>query len=207
MPWFLVDDDYPIHPGVLATSLAARGLWVTAGAWSSRRLTDVVPDHVLASLGSTPELAAELVAARVWKRVRGGYRFLQSGICKIPDRETVDNARKAKTARQGRWRDGQRRRPVDASTPPSTDASLLVTSTDTEGIPLTPAAAAAGEHRGQHKHCRACGTNPRGQPPPTPIPPRYQPPNGTPARGETVTAIAAEARQAITQTTQEGTTP
>jgi hypothetical protein len=116
MSWFLVDDQYPTHPDVLATSLAARGLWVTAGAWSSAHHTDVVPDHVLASLGSTPQLAGELAATRVWKRIRGGYRFVQDGICKIPEKETVDNARKLKTERQRRWREGQRRRPVDAST-------------------------------------------------------------------------------------------
>lgn len=120
MPWFLVDDDFPTHPGVLAISLAARGLWVTAGAWSSKRQTDVVPDHVVASLGGTPELAGELAAARAWKRVRGGYRFTQQGLCKIPSPETVDKQREMKTERQRRWREAQRRRNVDASTGPST---------------------------------------------------------------------------------------
>ena len=109
MPWFLVDDDYPNHPGVLAISLAARGLWVTAGAWSSKRLTDVVPDHVVASLGGTPELAAELAAAKVWRRARGGYRFIQDGTCKIPSPEAVENSRKSKAERQARWREKRRR--------------------------------------------------------------------------------------------------
>ena len=194
MPWFLVDDDFPTHPGVIATSLAARGLWVTAGAWSSKRPTDVVPDHVLASFGSTPELERELCTARVWKRVRGGYRFLQQGLCKIPSPETVDNQRKAKTERQRRWREGRRRRNVDAPTRASPGSF-----TDTEGIPLTPAADAAGEHHGQHKHCRACGTNPRGRPPPTPLPPQYQPPSGQPVDDATIARIAAQARQAITR--------
>jgi hypothetical protein len=49
---------------------------VTAGSWSSAHLTDgVVPVHVLASLGGTPELAAELVAAGLWRRTRQGYVF------------------------------------------------------------------------------------------------------------------------------------
>lgn len=57
-------------------SLAARGLWVTAGSWSSAHLTDgAVPDHVLGLLGGTPELAAELVAAGLWRRTRRGYVF------------------------------------------------------------------------------------------------------------------------------------
>ncbi len=78
MPWFPVDDSFHSHPKVLATSLAARGLWVTAGSWSNDHAhpTDgVISDHVLASLGGTPELAAELVAAGLWRRTRKGYVF------------------------------------------------------------------------------------------------------------------------------------
>jgi hypothetical protein len=76
MPWFPVDDSFYSHPKVLATSLAARGLWATAGSWSSAHLQDgAVPDHVLGSLGGTPELAAELVAAGLWRRTRRGYVF------------------------------------------------------------------------------------------------------------------------------------
>jgi hypothetical protein len=108
VPWFLVDDAFHHQDAVLATSMAARGLWVTAGAWSSAHHTDVVPDHVLAALGSTPELVTELVTKRLWKRVRGGYQFRQEGNCKIASQETVDNQRKMKTERQSRWRAGRR---------------------------------------------------------------------------------------------------
>jgi len=74
--WFKVDDRFYSHPKVLATSLAARGLWVGAGAWSSDHLTGgAVPDHALGLLGGSPELADELVTAGLWKRTRGGYRF------------------------------------------------------------------------------------------------------------------------------------
>ena len=76
MPWFPVDDSFYSHPKALATSLAARGLWATAGSWSSAHLTDgAVPDHVLGSLGGTPELADELCAAGLWRRTRRGYVF------------------------------------------------------------------------------------------------------------------------------------
>lgn len=120
MPWFLVDDQFPTDDRVLAVSLAARGLWVMAGAWSSAHRTDVVPDHVLTSLGSTPELVSELATARIVRRAKGGYRLLQPGLCKIPLQETVDKQRDMKTDRQRRWRESQRRRNVDASTGPST---------------------------------------------------------------------------------------
>jgi hypothetical protein len=76
MTWFKVDDRFYSHPKVLATSLAARGLWVSAGAWSSDQHTaGIVSDQALAMLGGTPELAAELVAAGLWKRSKGGHRF------------------------------------------------------------------------------------------------------------------------------------
>lgn len=73
---FTVDDRFHSHSKVVAISLAARGLWVSAGAWSSdHRKGGVVPDRVLATLGSTPELEAELLATGLWRRVRRGIRF------------------------------------------------------------------------------------------------------------------------------------
>lgn len=105
MPWFRVDDGFHSHPKALATSLAARGLWVTAGSWSSSHLTDgVVPDQVLASLGGTPELAAELVAAGLWRRRRQSYVFHEF-LSRNPSREAVENERKAAAERQRRRRE------------------------------------------------------------------------------------------------------
>jgi hypothetical protein len=79
---------------------------------SAHPTEDAVPDHVLTALGSTPKLAAELVNARLWKRARGGYRFIQEGTCKIPSAEDVERSRKSKAQRQARWRAA--RRTVDA---------------------------------------------------------------------------------------------
>jgi hypothetical protein len=189
-----MDDDFPTHPGALAVSLAARGLWATAGAWCSKRLTDVVPDHVLASFGSTRELEAELRAAGMVKRVHGGYRLVQPGLCKIPVKETHEHQRKLKSERQKRWREGRRRRDGDAST----DASPLDSITSTNKNPPNPPP--SGGHDGSHPNCRACGTSPRGKPPepkPTPTPPAFgdvHHVNGNPARGDAVAAAAARAR-------------
>ena len=202
MPWFQMDDDFPTHPGALAVSLAAKGLWATAGTWCSKRLTDVVPSHVLASFGSTSELEAELCAAGMLKRVRGGYQYVQEGLCKIPAKETVDYKRKLKSERQSRWREARRRREVDAPVDASTPGSFTSTSKEPPNPPPS------GGHDGSHPNCRACGTNPRGPSPPpvpTPIPPPFRQVhevNGKPARGKTVRAIADQARQAITR---EGT--
>lgn len=77
MPWFKVDDSFHSHPKVLATTPAALGLWVVAGAWSSANLTEgFVPDHALPRLIPDSEpLAKELVSNGLWTRAKGGYRF------------------------------------------------------------------------------------------------------------------------------------
>ena len=105
MPWFRVDDAFHSHPKVLATSLAARGLWATAGSWSSAHLTDgVLRDREVAALGGTPELAAELVTAGLWERRRGGYQF-HDWLSRNPSKEAVENGRKSDAERQRRRRD------------------------------------------------------------------------------------------------------
>lgn len=77
MPWFKVDDSFHAHPKVLAASPAALGLWVVAGSWSGGNLSDgFIPDHVIPRLlPDAAPLARELVAAGLWRRTRGGYRF------------------------------------------------------------------------------------------------------------------------------------
>jgi hypothetical protein len=77
MTWFKVDDSFYAHPKVLATDPAALGLWVVAGAWSSAHLTDgVVPDHALSRLLPGSEaLAQKLVAAGLWRRIKGAHKF------------------------------------------------------------------------------------------------------------------------------------
>lgn len=62
---------------VAAKCPAALALWVIAGSFSADKLLDgFVPDDDLPWLlpgGET--LAAELVAARLWRRVKGGHQF------------------------------------------------------------------------------------------------------------------------------------
>jgi hypothetical protein len=125
MVWFKVDDTFHSHPKQMAASLAAVGLWSVAGSWSSNHLTDgFVPDHVIPSLSrGAPELAKELCAAGLWRRVRGGYQFHQwnadgDGQARNPTRSEAMNGRN-KMASGGslgnhrRWHVGKGR--VDAS--------------------------------------------------------------------------------------------
>jgi general stress protein YciG len=79
MVWFKVDDSFHSHPKAMAVSLAALGLWTAAGSWSGAHLTDgFIPDRGVQLLArGESALAEELVAAGLWKRTKGGYRFHQ----------------------------------------------------------------------------------------------------------------------------------
>lgn len=73
---FTVDDRFHSHAKVLALSLAARGLWVSAGSWSSDHGTDgAVPRHVITALGGTHRQVAALVAAGMWGETPEGIEF------------------------------------------------------------------------------------------------------------------------------------
>lgn len=80
MTWFKVDDSFHSHSKVrkvASKAPAALALWVLAGSWSSAHLSDgyVSDDDLPWILPGSEELAAELVAARLWRRVKGGYQF------------------------------------------------------------------------------------------------------------------------------------
>jgi hypothetical protein len=222
VPWFPVDDAFHSHPKVLATSLAALGLWAKAGSWcmDPAHITDgVVPAHVLASLGGTDELAAELVTNRLWRRTRKGYVFndwFQWGSKRSAEQQRALSAVRAENGRKGGLASGKTRaKPKQVASPvasPLVDGGLNP-NTNTKELPPNPPQAGGSAHRGQHPNCRECGTNPRGkppEPPPTPVPPPVSDVlanGGRPLRGQDVAAIAAQARQAITrqQPAPEGT--
>jgi hypothetical protein len=118
MTWFKVDDSFHSHPKAMAASLAALGLWAVAGSWSSDHLTDgFVPDHMIPLLSrGTSELVEELVAARLWKRTRGGYLFHEwhsngDGTKRNPTKkEVVDNrTKRAEAGRKGGLASGKSR--------------------------------------------------------------------------------------------------
>jgi hypothetical protein len=76
---FQVDPDFYDHPKTIDASDAAVALWTRAGSYSTAKLLDgFVPENALALLSKVPdEAAAELVGRRLWRRVKGGYRFHQ----------------------------------------------------------------------------------------------------------------------------------
>ncbi|PCN46988.1 hypothetical protein Csp2054_14185 [Curtobacterium sp. 'Ferrero'] len=108
MPWFKVDDNLAFHPKVLAAGNAAMGLWVRAGSWAAQQLTDgVIPDSILPSLG-TRKQADALVAAGLWTRADGAWRFHEwNADGRQPTRARVEADRAAATERQRKHREAR----------------------------------------------------------------------------------------------------
>lgn len=129
MAWFKIDDGFHCHPKVLAAGTPAAGLYVRCGSWAAQQVTDgVIPKHVARMYG-TPRMIKALVDAGLWHQRGHGcgscpetdansyviHQYLE----KNPSRAETDAARKAKSARQQKWREGKRAErdaDVDAST-------------------------------------------------------------------------------------------
>jgi hypothetical protein len=77
MTWFKVDDSFYDHPKVFDAPDAAVALWVRAGCWAARNLTDgKVPSKLPARLCDDPETAvSELLSRGLWEEFEDGYRF------------------------------------------------------------------------------------------------------------------------------------
>lgn len=118
MAWFKVDDSFHSHPKVLACDPAALGLWVVAGAWCSSSLTDgFVPDYALPRLlPGADELARNLVAAGLWRRTKGGYRFHDWNSYN-PSSEAVKAEREAARQRMRALREKRAANQVQAGQP------------------------------------------------------------------------------------------
>lgn len=79
MTWFRVDDGFESHPKVLALDPkradAALALWVKAGSWAGRQLTDgFVPASYVLRLRKQAA-ADELVRVKLWDKADDGFQF------------------------------------------------------------------------------------------------------------------------------------
>lgn len=76
MTYFKVDDGLWGHPKFDAISDEATSLWVRAGSWSCRYLTDgFIQLRTVMRLGKEKRHADELVAAGLWSECGDGYAF------------------------------------------------------------------------------------------------------------------------------------
>lgn len=76
MPWFMVDDGFWSHPKTLQLSDGAQALWIRAGSWSMKHLTDgFIPDFALPILSAKPRFVNELRTVSLWFSVKDGNQF------------------------------------------------------------------------------------------------------------------------------------
>lgn len=85
MTWFRVDDSFYDHPKVVGLDMAARGLWVSAGAYCARHLTDgVITERELKVIGGTRRQAEKLVAVGLWSVGQAGEARSSGGAGRAP---------------------------------------------------------------------------------------------------------------------------
>jgi len=111
MTWFRADDGLYDHPKVLALSQSrhfgtAMGLWVLAGCWCSRHLTDgFVSEVCVKRLGFRKTDARALVDCGLWLVKKGGYEFHDWAQCN-PTKHAVLSGRTKVSERVRRHRNG-----------------------------------------------------------------------------------------------------
>jgi hypothetical protein len=100
--WFKVDDGFWSHPKTLALSPSAVALWVRAGSYCGKHLTDgYVAASILPMLQGTTDDADELIGAGLWKTAKKGYTF--------HDWEQYQDTREAVEKRRESWKERQRK--------------------------------------------------------------------------------------------------
>lgn len=143
MAWFKIDDGFHCHTKVFAAGTPAVGLYVRCGSWAAQQVTDgVVPRHV-AKMYGTPRMIKALVDAGLWHQkghgcdscpqLDGNSYVIHQYLEKNPSRAETDVARKAKSERQQRWREGKRQQAEDADVDASTDGERNGHDANSEG--------------------------------------------------------------------------
>ena len=105
MPWLNADSKMYAHPKMRAAGLEAMGLWLMGGTYSADVLTDGhVPDWIVQSWPSGPELAQRLIDAELWEPAPGGYQVLSWAEYQRT-KEQVEAERKKARERKAEWRE------------------------------------------------------------------------------------------------------
>jgi hypothetical protein len=151
MPWFKIDDGFHCHTKVMAAGTPAIGLYVRCGSWAAQQTSDGIVPKSVARMYGTAHMIRALIDAGLWHekghdcescpQVDAKSIAIHDYLQFNPSRNTVYSEREAKTERQRRWRENRRANAqlkdgeapfeavpgdagVDASTPPSVDASV-----------------------------------------------------------------------------------
>jgi hypothetical protein len=108
MTWFKVDDGLFSSRKVLMMPRSIRnqcmGVWVQAGSWSSKELTDGhVPGYVLEELGGIPELRDELIRVGLWLSDGADGIIFHDWCDYQPTKDKVVEERAKHADRQRKW--------------------------------------------------------------------------------------------------------
>lgn len=109
MVWFKVDDGFYANVKIARLSMAARGLWVSAGSYCGHQLTDgVVSAKMVRQLGGTPTQIKALVEHGLWIETTDdsgskAYAFKDWGDFN-PSREKVLSDRERDAEKKREWR-------------------------------------------------------------------------------------------------------
>jgi hypothetical protein len=119
MTWVRLDDGAPEHPKVVGLGDDAFALWVRALCYCNRALTDgFVPSGALSSLSRAKrpaDVAAKLVAEKLWEPVDGGYQVhdytdFQPSRAEIEEQRREKSEAKRRAGQAGGRRSGEARR-------------------------------------------------------------------------------------------------
>ena len=142
MTWLKVDDGIDIHPKVRRIPRrdrgSAMGLWLMAGAWSARNLTDGhVPAWVVDDVGSSTKWAHALVTAGLWEPHHADGWVFHDWADYQPTKEKVlsNREKRAVAGRSGGRASGQSRRSNREATAKQSASPVVRESFDTDEPP------------------------------------------------------------------------
>lgn len=105
MTWFKVDDGFWSHPKTMTLTPEAVALWVRAGSYCGKHLTDgFVPRVMLPMLQAVEPHARELVTAGLWIEIVDGWQFHQWADYQ-DTKDAVEKRRKAWKTQKAKQRD------------------------------------------------------------------------------------------------------
>ncbi|WP_369183306.1 hypothetical protein [Streptomyces sp. Y1] len=134
MPWFKIDDGFHCHAKVLAAGTPAVGLYVRCGSWAAQQASEGIIPKAIARMYGTPRMIKALVDADLWHapghecescpELEPNSYVIHQYLERNPSRVEVESARKAKSARQQRWREGKKNEQINTDDAPQVDVNV-----------------------------------------------------------------------------------
>ena len=101
---FRVDDGFPNHPKTVGLPHEAIGVWLLAGCWCARYLTDgYIPTEAMQQITRRRQPINDLVNRNLLQQIEGGYLFVD-WLDYQRSRDQVAKERDAGRERLAKWR-------------------------------------------------------------------------------------------------------